>query len=152
MSSSELTGLPSGYTKKLVVVRFNDDAVGRATGHCHLVLNEPIYNVVYADWLSVGNLTYATASALLGRCVIVEQFKNDAQFTKSTATGGNDFRFWAFVDSQSNQTSQPFPDDGFNPPINLTKLDITVRSIVNGDVNITNNYMVLQLWCKTSNK
>lgn len=147
---SDLQGLPSGYTKKLLVVRFNDDAVGRATGHCNIVLNEPIYNVVYVDWLSVANITYATASALLGKCVTVKQFKNDAQFSKSTAPDGNDFRYWAYIDSQSNQTNQPFPDDLFSPPINLRELNIEVRSTTGGNPNITNNYMVLQLWCKTS--
>ena len=97
---SDLQGLPSGYTKKLLVVRFNDDAVGRATGHCHFFLNDPIYNVVYAEWLSVGTTPYATASTLLGRCIVIDQFKNDGQFTKATGVGGNDFRYWAYIDSQ----------------------------------------------------
>ena len=147
---SDLQGLPSGYTKKLLVVRFNDDAVGRANGICNVVLNDPIYNVIYVDWLTVANLTHATASALLGRAVTVKQFRNDGQFSKSTAVDGNDFRYWAFIDGESNQTNQPFMDDMFSPPINLRELNIEVRSTTGGTVNITNNYMVLQLWCKTS--
>lgn len=148
--SSELNGLPSGYTKKLVVLRLNNSSSGTSTGHCHLVLNEPIYNVVYADWLSVGNTTYSTPSALLGKCVIIDQFRNDGQFSKSSGAGGNDFRFWAFIDSQSNQTSQPFPDDSFSPPINLTSITLDIRTVGNAGVNVADNYIVLQLWCKNS--
>jgi hypothetical protein len=147
---SDLQGLPSGYTKKNVVIRFNDDPAGRATGFCNVVLNDPIYNVVYVDWLSVSNITHATASALLGKCVTVKQFRNDGQFSKSSAVDGNDFRFWAYIDSESNQTNQPFMDDMFSPPINLRELNIEVRSTTGGTVNLTNNYLVLQMWCKTS--
>jgi hypothetical protein len=148
--SSELQGLPKGYTRKVVVIRFNNDATGKTTGNCHFVLNDPIYNVVYVDWLAVSNNTYGTASALLGKYVTVKQFKNDGQFTQSTANGGNDFRFWAYIDSQSNQTSQPFPDDMFSPPINLRELDVHFNTYNNGNVDCSNENLILQLWCKTS--
>jgi hypothetical protein len=147
---SDLGGLPTGYTRKIVVIRFNDDATGKTIGDCRFVLNEPIYNVVYVDWLSVSNNTFATASTLLGKYITVKQFKNDGQFTQATGEGGNDFRFWTYIDSQSNQTSQPFPDDMFNPPINLRELNVHVRSVVDAEVNCSNQNLVLQMWCKTS--
>jgi hypothetical protein len=147
---SDLGGLPTGYTQKTLIIRFNNDATGATSGNCHFYLNEPIYNVVYVDWSSVGNVTYATASALLGKNITVKQFKNDGQFSKASTAGGNDYRFWTHIDAPSNQTSKAFGDDMFNPPINLHDLDIHVRGTGDGEVDCTDNYLVLQLWCKTS--
>jgi hypothetical protein len=147
---SNLGGLPTGYTKKLLTIRFNNDATGATIGNCHFYLNEPIYNVVYVDWMSVGNVTFATASALLGKNITVKQFKNDGQFSKASTAGGNDYRYWCHIDSQANQTNQQFADDMFNPPINLHDLDIHIRGVGDGAVDVTDNYLVLQLWCKTS--
>jgi hypothetical protein len=148
---SDLGGLPTGYTKKTLVVRFNNDSTGASIGKCHLYLNEPIYNVVYVDWVSVANSSdYYTPSALIGKFLTVKQFKNDGQFTQSSSAGGGDYRFWAYINSQSNETTKAFADDMFNPPINLHELDIQVRGVVEGDIDITYTVLVLEVWCKTS--
>lgn len=152
---SELTGLPKGYTKKLLTVRCNNalntgSGTGLTTGHLHFTLAETIYNVVYVDWVSVSNQVYATPSSLLGRYLQVEEFKNDGQFTKSSAADGADFRYWAYIDSQSNQTNAPFPDDMFSMPINLSHLNIRVYTQAKGNVDCSNQIIVLALWCKTS--
>jgi hypothetical protein len=148
-----LQGLPKGYTKKLVTLRLDNDATGKTVGRCRLPLNEPIYNVVYVDWVSVAHEnTYATASVLLGKFISVNQFKNDGQFSRNPATGdGADFRYWAYIDSQSNQSSKTFPDDMFSPPINLYEIDIQVRTAHGTEVNLGNHQMIiLEMWCKTS--
>lgn len=151
---SELSGLPKGYTKKLLTIRCNNtlntgSGTGITTGDLHFVLNETIYNVVYVDWVSVCNATYATPSNLLGKFIQVEQFKNDGQFTKSSF-GEVDFRYWAYIDSQSNQTNAPFPDDMFSMPKNIHELNIRVFSQLKANVNCANEILVLALWCKTS--
>jgi len=152
---SELQGLPKGYTKKLLTIRCGNaintgSGTGLTTGDLHFTLAETIYNVVYADWVSVANTTYATPSTLLGKFIQVEEFKNDGQFTKSSAVDGADFRYWAYIDSQSNQSNAPFPDDMFGIPKNLKQLNIRVYSQGKGNVDCTNQIIVIALWCKTS--
>lgn len=152
---SELQGLPKGYTKKLLTIRCSNaintgSGTGLTTGDLHFTLAETIYNVVYADWVSVANTTYATPSTLLGKFIQVEEFKNDGQFTKSSASDGADFRYWAYIDSQSNQTNAPFPDDMFPIPVNISRLRVRVYSQGKGNVDCTNQIIVIALWCKTS--
>lgn len=147
-----LQGLPRGYTKKILALRLDNDATGKLVGRCHLPLNEPIYNVVYADWVAVANeTTYATASVLLGKFISINQFKNDGQFSRNSATGdGADFRYWAYIDSQSNQSAKTFPDDMISPPINLFEIDIQIRTAHGAELAVGNQVIVLELWCKTS--
>lgn len=148
---SELSGLPKGYTKKLLTIRCSNTlGAGLTTGDLHFILNETIYNVVYAEWVSVSHTPYATPSTLLGRFIQVEQFRNDGQFTKSGAVNDTDFRYWAYIDSQSNQSNQPFPDDMFPMPKNIHELNIRVWSATKGNVDCSNQLIVIALWCKTS--
>ena len=154
---TELPGLPNGYTKKLLAIRCDNaintgSGTGIASGDMHFTLAEPIYNVVYADWVSVANTTFATPSTLLGKFIQVEQFKNDGQFTKATTANPNnsDFRYWAYIESQSNQSNMPYVDDMFSIPINITKLNIRVFTATKTNVDCHDQVLVLALWCKTS--
>ena len=153
---SELQGLPKGYTKKILAIRCNTalntgSGTGVTQGDMHFTLAETLYNVVYVDWVSVANVTtYATASTLLGKFIQVEEFKNDGHFTKSTTADGLDFRYWAYIDSQSNQTNAPFPDDMFPIPINISRLRVRVFTSSKANVNCTDQMLVLAVWCNTS--
>lgn len=140
--------LQPGYTKRQVVVRFNDLVQGNtAIGEAKIELNQGIFKVIYLDWLAV-------SSGLVGHLMSIDELSCDGIVSKSntvTATNKN-YTFWNYFDSASNQTSKALPDNQITPPINISSLTFRLFHINGTPQSFANEYIILEMWCLTSNR
>jgi hypothetical protein len=66
--------LTNGWTKNKLLIRF-DDATADANGNYRFTINEPIPDVVYAEWITV-------SSGLVGSLMVVDEFNSEGQTTQ----------------------------------------------------------------------
>ena len=77
--------LTTGWTKSKLLIRF-DDATADANGNYRFTINDPIPDVVFAEWITV-------SSGIVGSLMVVDELNSDGQttqkITNTTTTSGS---------------------------------------------------------------
>jgi len=132
---------PSGWSKKTILVRFDDDTTNqKANGNVVVYLTDPIENVVFAEWVAVSP-TFVNPNC---RLVNIREFNNNGDTTKSN-TGSQNVAFWRCINTETNYAYEPLPNM-IMPPFSLNRLTISVRNTLGTAVNLTGLWMVVDLW------
>ena len=154
--------LTNGWTKTSLLLHF-DDAVVDANLNYKFFINEPITDLVFAEWITV-------SSGLVGSLMAVNEFNNEGQTTAKitaltppapppapinffnvpvaipTSTSQNT-KYWRFLSDNNNYLSPSLAEPLMSPPINLTTINVKLFTVAGVPKTVAvGAYIQLFLW------
>lgn len=90
--------LTNGWAKSKILIRF-DDATPDANGNYRFTINDPIPDVVFAEWITV-------STGIVGSLMVVDEFNSDGQTTQK-------------ITALPPVTPPPLPVDGYTTNPNI---------------------------------
>ena len=128
--------LPSTFGKRRILVWSGDRGVSDTLTSFSVQLGDNISQAVYAEWVSC---------SLVGYCIEIKQFPNNGMTSKHSGFT----QYWRFVSALTNAvnyTTQPFPDQQWNPT-SLTSLTVNVFNPDGTTPTLASNWMMeIDVW------
>jgi hypothetical protein len=128
--------LPSTFGKRRILVWSGDRGASDTLTSFTVQLGDNITQAVYAEWVSC---------SLPGYCIEIKQFPNNGMTSKHSGFT----QCWRFVSALTNAvnyTTQPFPDQQWNPT-SLTSLTVNVFNPDGTTPTLASNWMMeIDVW------
>jgi hypothetical protein len=155
--------LTIGWTKRSVLLHFDDAEFDSATKNYKFTLNEPVTDLVFAEWITVN-------TGLVGSLMAVDEFNNDGQTTqKITAltppapppapvppfifvppaiptSSAQCTKYWRFLSDTNNYLSPSLAEPLMNPR-NIYYLNVKLFTVAGLPKTVgAGSYVQLFLW------
>jgi hypothetical protein len=150
--------LSDKWTRNPVLLRFND-AVADTTGSYRFTFRDPLKDVVHAEWITA-------STALVGKLITVNEFKNDGQtsanittlipassglpsFLPGNPTSATDsLGYWRFISDTNNYLS-PSLSIKLDNPTSIYNLTVRLKAIDGTPYTpLSTDYLQIFTWSK----
>jgi len=125
------------FHKQRVLLWSGDNSGANSYANITVSFNQPLANVVYAEWYSC---------SIPGYCFRVSEFHSSGQ--TSTRTSGAT-SYWRFINSTNNPTDIPSKiEDAMWAPMTFTSLHVNVFNPDGSTPTLSSNWCLeIDLWC-----